>query len=594
MGAQRRKMVVVGRGRSALLALYHHDPDRPRRRAARPSFDAARASRDQGDRDLKGDEGLWRRRRAARPHAYPFSRRARAEGCARARPRARLRDRPGAARAGAHPSLHARDRPGRAGARGDVPARQRAIGIRAEAGAARRQSRHHRRSADEHRDGAPALPQSSLGDGHPRGARRGAAHLADQGDCAQGRARGHRSGGAIARRGRGQPGFPARPHVDPRPHAAPRRRTRRGPSAGDRQGRDEALHQRGGGAVSGAFPEDTRALDGWASAHIEGWRGPSSAKKFAAGQSNPTYLIDAASGRYVLRRKPPGKLLKMAHMIEREFRVLKALEGVGYPAPRALALCEDEGVIGTAFYLMAFIDGRVLWNPALPELEREDRRPIYDAMNEGLAKLHTIDVAAAGLADYGKPGSYYARQYQRWTDQYRASETAKLEDMERLIAWLADRVPTDDGRIALVHGDWRIDNMIFDASSPRLLAVLDWELSTLGHPFADLAYQCMQWRLPAGRYRGLAGVDRAANGIPTEAEYVAAYCRRMGLKDIPDWTFLIAFSFFRSIAIHQGVYKRSLDGNASNPELARQLGASVPMVAHIAIEAVEGENDRSA
>ena len=193
-------------------------------------------------------------------------------------------------------------------------------------------------------------------------------------------------------------------------------------------------------------------------------------------------------------------------------------------------------------------------------------------MNEGLARLHSIDVAAAGLSDYGKPGSYFARQYQRWTDQYRASETARIEDMERLIAWLADKVPADDGRVALVHGDWRIDNMIFDSNSPRLLAVLDWELSTLGHPFADLAYQCMQWRLPNGRYRGLGGVDRAANGIPTEAEYVAAYCRRMGLEAIPDWTFLIAFSFFRSIAIHQGVYKRSLDGNASNPELARQVG----------------------
>jgi aminoglycoside phosphotransferase (APT) family kinase protein len=339
--------------------------------------------------------------------------------------------------------------------------------------------------------------------------------------------------------------------------------------------------------VSSAFPEDTRALDAWASAHVQGWRGPSVVEKFPTGQSNPTYRIEAASGRYVLRRKPPGKLLKMAHMIEREFRVLKALEGVGYPAPRVLALCEDEGVIGTAFYLMTFIDGRVLWNPALPELEREDRRPVYDAMNEGLAKLHTIDVAAAGLSDYGKPGSYYARQYTRWSDQYRASQTARIDDMERLIAWLADKVPADDGRVALVHGDWRIDNMIFAHDTARLLAVLDWELSTLGHPFADLAYQCMQWRLPAGRYRGLGGLDRAANGIPTEAEYVSAYCKRMGLKTIPDWTFLIAFSFFRSIAIHQGVYKRSLDGNASNPELARQLGESVPLVAHIAMEAVE-------
>ena len=339
--------------------------------------------------------------------------------------------------------------------------------------------------------------------------------------------------------------------------------------------------------MSGAFPDDTSALDAWAKARVEGWRGPSMAKKFPAGQSNPTYLIETASGRYVLRRKPPGKLLKMAHMIEREFRVLKSLEGVGYPAPRVLALCEDEGVIGAAFYLMTCVDGRVLWDPALPELKREDRRSIYDSMNEGLARLHSIDVAAAGLSDYGKPGGYFARQYQRWTDQYRASETARVEDMERLIAWLADKVPADDGRVSLVHGDWRIDNMIFDSNSPRLLAVLDWELSTLGHPLADLAYQCMQWRLPNGRYRGLGGVDRTANGIPTEAEYVAAYCKRMGFEAIPDWTFLVAFSFFRSIAIHQGVYKRSVDGNASNPELARQVGESVPFVAHIAWEGVE-------
>jgi aminoglycoside phosphotransferase (APT) family kinase protein len=339
--------------------------------------------------------------------------------------------------------------------------------------------------------------------------------------------------------------------------------------------------------VTSAFPEDTSALDAWAKAHVEGWQGPSEAQKFPTGQSNPTYQIEAASGRYVLRRKPPGKLLKSAHLIEREFRVLKALEGVEYPAPRPLAYCEDESVIGTAFYLMTFVEGRVLWNPALPELEREERGPIYDAMNEGLARLHSIDVAAAGLSDYGKPGSYFARQYQRWTDQYRASETARIEDMERLIAWLADNAPADDGRVALVHGDWRIDNMIFDLNSPRLLAVLDWELSTLGHPFADLAYQCMHWRLPAGRNRGLGGVDRAANGIPTEAEYVEAYCKRMGLESIPDWTYLVAFSFFRSIAIHQGVYKRALDGNASNPDLARQVGEFVPLVAHIAWEGVE-------
>jgi aminoglycoside phosphotransferase (APT) family kinase protein len=339
--------------------------------------------------------------------------------------------------------------------------------------------------------------------------------------------------------------------------------------------------------VSGEFPADTRAVDAWLSAHVEGYRAPSAAKKFATGQSNPTYLIEAASGRYVLRRKPPGKLLKSAHMIEREFRVLKALEGTAFPAPRPLALCEDDGVIGSAFYLMDFVDGRIFFNPALPELKREMRRPIYDAMNQGLAELHAIDVAAAGLADYGKPGSYFARQLQRWTEQYRASETETIADMDHLIVWLRQRVPPDDGRVALVHGDWRIDNMIFGASSPRLIAVLDWELSTLGHPFADLAYQCMHWRLPNAGSNGLGGVDRAALGVPTEAEFVEAYCRRAGLDSVPHWTFLIAFSFFRFGAIAQGVYRRSLDGNASNPERARQYATAAQQMARLAMEAIE-------
>ncbi len=340
--------------------------------------------------------------------------------------------------------------------------------------------------------------------------------------------------------------------------------------------------------MSGTFPDDMSAFDAWATANVEGYRGPSKATKFAAGQSNPTYLVEAASGRYVLRRKPPGKLLKSAHMIEREFRVLEALAGVGFPAPRALALCEDEGVIGTAFYVMAHVAGRIFWDPALPELKREERGPIYDAMNDGLARLHTIDVAAAGLSDFGRPGSYFARQLQRWTEQYRASETSRIDDMDRLIDWLGANVPADDGRVALVHGDWRIDNMIFAADQPTLLAVLDWELSTLGHPFADLAYQCMQWRLPnAGAFRGLGGVDRAAAGIPTEADYVAAYCRRTGLDHVPDWPFLIAFSFFRVAAIVQGVFKRSLDGNASNPERAREMGAAVPLMAKLAIKEIE-------
>ena len=338
--------------------------------------------------------------------------------------------------------------------------------------------------------------------------------------------------------------------------------------------------------MSASFPEDTHTLDAWAAGQVEGWRGPSRAKKFATGQSNPTYLIETPGARYVLRRKPPGKLLASAHMIEREFRVLRALDGTGFPAPKALALCEDEGVIGTAFYLMAHVEGRIFWDPALPELERSERGAIYDAMNEGLARLHSVDVAAAGLASYGKPGNYFARQLGRWSEQYRASETSTIDDMNQLIDWLGSHVPAEDGRVALVHGDWRIDNMIFDAHGPRLLAVLDWELSTLGHPFADLAYQCMHWRLPHEAFRGLAGLDRAALGIPTEAEYVAAYCRRAGLDGVGGWTFLIAFSFFRYAAIAQGVYKRTLDGNASNPSRAREMALAPPLMARLAMEAI--------
>jgi aminoglycoside phosphotransferase (APT) family kinase protein len=336
-----------------------------------------------------------------------------------------------------------------------------------------------------------------------------------------------------------------------------------------------------------SFPEDTSSLDAWASAEVSGYAGPSAARKFPTGQSNPTYLITTPAARYVLRRKPPGKLLKSAHMVEREYRVLKALEVSDFPAPRALALCEDEAVAGSVFYLMSHVEGRIFWDPAMPDSTREERAGVYDAMNEALARLHAIDVAAAGLADYGKPGNYFARQLQRWSEQYRASETSEIADMNRLIEWLGAHTPADDGRVALVHGDWRIDNMIFAADAPRLLAVLDWELSTLGHPFADLAYQCMQWRLPnAGDFRGLGGLDGAALGIPDEAAYVAAYCRRAGLSGVPDWTFLIAFSFFRIAAIVQGVYKRSLDGNASNPDRARKMGAAVPLMARLAMEEV--------
>ncbi|HXW20382.1 MAG TPA: phosphotransferase [Roseiarcus sp.] len=348
-------------------------------------------------------------------------------------------------------------------------------------------------------------------------------------------------------------------------------------------------------AVDKPLALDAAAVGAWASDHVPGFAGPTVATKFPTGQSNPTYLIETPTRRYVLRRKPPGKLLKSAHAVDREFRVLSALQAVGFPAPRPLALCEDDRVIGSAFYVMDYVEGRIFWDPALPELPIDQRGAIFDAMNKGLADLHKIDIAAVSLSDYGRPGSYFARQLQRWTEQYRASETETFADMDQLAVWLAEHVPADDGRVALVHGDWRIDNMIFDKKEPRLLAVLDWELSTLGHPFADLAYQCMQWRMPnstgqaarPGESRGLAGVDRRARGIPTEAEYVANYCRRAGIAGVPDWTFLLAFSFFRYAAIAQGVFKRALDGNASNPRRAREIGQAVPQMARLAMEIVE-------
>jgi aminoglycoside phosphotransferase (APT) family kinase protein len=325
---------------------------------------------------------------------------------------------------------------------------------------------------------------------------------------------------------------------------------------------------------------DTRRLARYLEAALPGFRGPLAAEKTATGQSNPTFLLSADSGRYVLRKKPPGQLLKSAHAVEREYRVMKGLEGSDVPVPRMLLLCEDESVLGTAFFLMQFVDGTVFWNPALPELSRGQRAVVYDEQNRALTALHRIDPASIGLADFGKAGSYFARQRDRWTKQYRASETERLEDMETLIAWLSANEPPDDGRVALVHGDYRLDNMIFAKDASRLLAVIDWELSTLGHPFSDLAYQCMQWRLPnRDAMRGLADIDRRALGIPTEEEYVAKYCERMGIAEIAHWKFCLAFSFFRLAAIVQGVKKRGLEGNASNPERARQSGEMVPVLA---------------
>jgi aminoglycoside phosphotransferase (APT) family kinase protein len=334
---------------------------------------------------------------------------------------------------------------------------------------------------------------------------------------------------------------------------------------------------------------DTVALAHYLEAHLPGFRGPIEARKTPTGQSNPTFLLASPSGRYVLRKKPPGQLLKSAHQVDREHRVMKALENTDVPVPRMLLLCQDETVIGTDFFVMAFVDGTVFWDPALPELEKAQRTKLYDEQNRALAALHSVDPAKVGLADFGRAGSYFARQRDRWTKQYRASETEHLPDMERLIAWLEANEPPDDGRASLVHGDYRIDNMIFKPDGSKLLAIIDWELSTIGHPFSDLAYQCMQWRFPNHEtMRGLASVDRAALGIPTEEEYVAKYCERMGIPGIPNWKFCLAFSFFRLAAIVQGVKKRGLDGTASNPEKALKSGERVPLMARMGVEAIEG------
>jgi aminoglycoside phosphotransferase (APT) family kinase protein len=336
---------------------------------------------------------------------------------------------------------------------------------------------------------------------------------------------------------------------------------------------------------------DIAALGEYLAQHVAGFSGLHSAEKFSGGQSNPTFKLSADSGSYVLRRQPPGKLLKSAHAVDREYRVYKALENTPVPVPKVFHLCEDTSVIGSMFYVMEYCDGRVFWDAALPELENNaERTKAYKQMGEVLAAIHSVDLDAVGLSDYGKPGSYFERQLSRWSDQYKASETQKIPAMDQLIEWLTANMPEDDGRVALVHGDFRLDNMMFAADETRVIAVLDWELSTLGHPFADLAYQCMQLRMPAnsGNMSGLAGANREALGIPSEADYVAAYCAAMGIEKIDHWAFYLAFSFFRLAAIAQGVAKRALDGNASSKQ-ASKVGAFVAPLAMAALHVIKTE-----
>jgi aminoglycoside phosphotransferase (APT) family kinase protein len=286
-------------------------------------------------------------------------------------------------------------------------------------------------------------------------------------------------------------------------------------------------------------------------------------RQFKGGQSNPTYLIDAGERSYVLRRKPPGRLLPSAHAVEREYRVMSALAATDVPVPRTWCLCEDSEVIGTAFFVMDHVAGNVHWDPTLPGLAPAERRALWLEINRVIGALHRVDYRAVGLEDFGRPGNYIQRQIERWTRQYRASETERIEAMDNLIDWLPRNIPPGE-ETTIVHGDYRIDNLIFDRAAPRVLAVLDWELSTLGHPLADFAYHLMAWRLSPGQFRGMHGTDLATLGIPDEAEYIALYCSRTGRSSIGDVEFYLAYNMFRLAAILQGIAKRAIDGTASN------------------------------
>ena len=326
---------------------------------------------------------------------------------------------------------------------------------------------------------------------------------------------------------------------------------------------------------------DTHALARYLSTRIEGFKGPIDAERFPGGQSNPTWLLKTGNGSYVLRSKPAGTLLQSAHAVDREFRILRALQDTQVPVARVHCLCEDESVIGTMFYVMDYVQGRVFWQPSLPELSGDERAAVYEEMNRVLAALHSIDPEQVGLADYGKPGNYFSRQIARWTRQYRQSETETIEAMDQLIEWLPQHIPEGD-ETTIVHGDYRIDNLIFHPTEPRIIAVLDWELSTLGHPLADLSYHLMTWHLSAEAYRGLDGCDLAALNIPGERAYVDAYCQRVGRAPIDPahWEFYLAYNLFRVAGIRQGIMRRALDGNAASAH-ALQAGSRARHMAEI-------------
>ena len=337
--------------------------------------------------------------------------------------------------------------------------------------------------------------------------------------------------------------------------------------------------------VAAALRFDEGRLAAYLAAEVPGFRGPLTVRQFKGGQSNPTYFLETPQRCFVLRRKPPGKLLPSAHAVDREFRVMAALHRQRFPVPEPVLYCDDPDIAGTAFFVMGFVDGRIFWEPDLPASNPAERAAIYDAANAAIARLHGFDPAAIGLADFGRGENYVARQVERWSKQYRASQTDDIDDMERLIEWLPRNIPPA-GPVRLVHGDFRLDNVIIAADAPVVRAVLDWELSTLGNPLADIANFCMCLRLPPGGHiAGLAGLNREALGVPDETSIVERYCELRGMSSIENWNFYLAFSFFRFAAIAQGVKKRALSGNASNAK-ARQVGQMTGALARMGTDLI--------
>jgi aminoglycoside phosphotransferase (APT) family kinase protein len=332
--------------------------------------------------------------------------------------------------------------------------------------------------------------------------------------------------------------------------------------------------------VAPLHPFETAALAAYLRRHVDPAIGDIQVEEYQGGQSNPTYRVTAGDTRYVLRRKPPGKLLPSAHAVDREFRVMSGLADSDVPVAKTFALCEDQSVIGTAFYVMQYVEGRILWDPTLPGMTRDERAAHYAELNRVIAALHRVDYAARGLSDFGRAGHYVERQIGRWSKQYQTDGADPIPAMDRLIEWLPAHLPTRD-ETSIVHGDYRLDNVIFHLREPRILAVLDWELSTLGDPVSDFAYQVMAWRLAPGQFRGLKGFDLAALGIPTEEEYVAAYCERTGRKPIEHWEFYLVFNMFRIAAILHGVLARALQGNAASQNALEQ-GGRARLVAEVA------------